>query len=292
MLEDPVSEEQPQPWLKEALRAPEVQARCKPGNGGSVFSRLDETDLACLSHDELVTYWLESGADLEDLARLLRERPHLLHVELIRQQLFHLHALARGFMPAWDTLMGRKRDKENAARQWLKVIAHGVVRGLLPAASIGRPRTLHPHTLLKDLKKLLARLKHVVDQDPFVLMQKRTESQSEFVHRIAERIHGFYQSAHLSVRFTNSTDQPFLDDRGRRQWEQRALDYAGARTIAERVVGRHRTASGNTLIYGILRHHYQISPRALENHLARAKEQDPDLARSLLQQFPRYVRQS
>ena len=193
-------------------------------------------------------------------------------------------------MWAADFVTSKGKDKQEAARERLEVIAKGFIRGLLPAAPIGRPRTIKHHTLLKDLKKLLARLNDFLNKDSFFLMRKRDESQSEFAHRISDVIHRLYHSAYLSLQLTSPADQPLFDDNGHPQWKKVSLDPAQARVIAEHVVGRRGKASSYALILGILEHHHRVPPRALESHLARAKEQDPDLIESLRIDFPRFAR--
>jgi hypothetical protein len=300
MPKHPAHEDQRQQWLIEELRAPEVAGLCKPGKGESIFSRLDEVDRMLSSDDDLVKEWIESGADLDDLAKLLQERPRLIDVKLVRKQLFHLRALGTGFMPLADSLGGLAADKQTAAQEHLKRIAEGMVRGLLPGYSVeiavdapnGRPREVDHEELLQDLNGLLVALQFLLEKDSFLLLRKKQESQHDFTLRISKIVQDLYENSHLSFGTSISPYKPFLNRKGQPvvYLDPRSLDLASAWRIAKRAIQKRRSASFKLLVLGILEYHYQISARALENHLARLKVEYIDRFRSLLERFPRFGR--
>ncbi|MEO7862850.1 MAG: hypothetical protein ABIU05_20920 [Nitrospirales bacterium] len=300
MHKNPTVDEQRQQWLMEELRAPTLRELCTPGHGTSIVGRLDEVDFI-LSGDDLVKKWITSGANLDDLALLLQERPRLLEVDLIREQLFHLHALARGFMPLADALMGMEQHKQKAAQENLKRVAEGMVRGLLPgysadiamAAPNGRPREMDQEELLQNLNGLLVALEFMLEKDSLILLRKRHETQGGFTLRIARIAQNLFQNSHLSFRASSSPYKPFLDGEGHPAvyLDPRSLDLATAWRIGKPATQKRQSASFKRLVCGILEHQYQISARALENHLARLKITFPGRFTSILKRFPRLARQ-
>ena len=300
MSKHPLHEQQRHEWLAEELRAPEVRARCKASKDTSEFSPSEETDLLFLSNEKVVTQWIEAGADLNDLPRLLQERPELLDVGLIREQLYHLHTLASGFMPAADFLGGLAADKETAAQAHLKRLTEAIVRSLLPGYSAqitkampnGRPKEMEYEELLQDLKGLLRSFDLLLEKNPLVLIRQLQESQRDFTNRIALFVQHLYQKSHLSFSASISPEEPFLDAEGQPaiNMDSRLLDLPAALRIAHRAIQKRKSASFKGLVLGVLQYHYHLTPKALENHVSRLKTQYPDGFKSLCDRYPRFRR--
>ncbi len=296
MSKHPAHDTRRQEWVAKELLAPEIRTLVNASKEKSVFIRFDEFDRGCLKNDELVQYWIESGANVADLPALLQERPRLLDVDLIRKQLFHLESLAQGFMPAADLFGGLAEDKQTAAQDQLHRIAEALVQGWLPGHTVhitmdvcnGRPRSIDPEKLLQDLKGVLGSLDFALEKDSFVLIKKRQENQDAFRHRISELAQEVYQKSHLSFRTSIAPDQPFLNEEGRPAvcMSVDSLDPTIAWRIAQRAIGNELSASPTRLVLGILEHHYTPSTaKALESHVTRLKQQYPDRFVSLAQRY-------
>ncbi|MDR4469063.1 MAG: hypothetical protein MRJ68_12345 [Nitrospira sp.] len=282
-------------WLIAELCAPEIRSHGTPSKSRSAGSCFDDVNIAFSSDDEVVQWWIESGANLDDLAQVLEKWPYVLDVELIRQQLFHLRALATGFMPVADSFGGGAIGKQAAAQEHLKRIAEGIVRGLLPGYSVkltldvpnGRPRALDHQKLLQDLKGVLGSLDFVLGKDSLPLLRKKQESQSAFTRRMTKLVQDVYQNSHLSC---SVSDKPSLNGVGKpaTYLEPRSLNLTIAWNIGKRATQKRNKASFKVLVLGILESHYQISARALESHLARLKATYPNDFESLSVRFPQF----
>ena len=297
MPNHPAYDSQRQAWLAKELLAPDVRALCKSSKEESVFSRFDEFDRGFLKDDQLVQCWIESGENLDDLPRLLQERPRLLEVELIRKQLFYLQSLAQGVMPLADSLGGLAKDKQTAAQEQMKRIAEGLVGGWFPGHTVqitmhvppGRPRSIDPEKLLDDLGGVLGSLDFVLEKDPFALVRKRQERQDAFGDRISALVQEVYQNCHLCFRTFMAPDKPFLNEEGEPDicMSFDSLDPTTVRRIAQRVIGHEPSASPTRLVLGILEHHYSPSTsKALEGHLTRLRQQYPDRFASFDERYP------
>ncbi len=300
MSNHPIHDQQREQWLIGELLAPKVRALCKSVTGQpvSIRDRIDEVERAFFSEDEFVQVWIEAGASMTDLAWLLQERPDLLDMNLIRQQLFHLRALATGHMSLADSFGGLAAVKQASAHVHLQRIAEGLVRGLMPGYSVkiirdvpnGRPRAINYKHLFADLKGILGALDFLLKSDSFLLLKRQRESQPAFRRRIAAVTQNLYQSSHLCFKASMLRHKPFLNKKGQPavSMDPRFLDLASAWKIARRATGNAKSASLRLLVLGVLEVHYQISARALENHLARLKDQDPDRFGELLERFPMF----
>jgi hypothetical protein len=266
------------PWLVEYLIAPDLR------DGRDATSSAAPDELEWLELEEQIAIWAKRGCLPEELGRLLEASPHTLEHPLVLRQLWHLHALASGFIQL--SSYGVRDLIREAATADLKAVLSGFITGMLPdwqvtfrpTVSRGRPREVDPRDLLCRYKEQLSGMKSRVAKDRFLLVRRGDEDKAGFLQRLANVAADLYQNSSLSLRVSLGDGEMRLDS----SWRKETLPDDHANRIATRAVNKPgRRASSKALIYGLLSYHYGKEPAEIAKLIDRAEAEDPDFARKI-----------